>query len=360
MPRKTFKPTQTDRQDVRRWAQHGLSHNDIAKLCKISPKTLRKHFQDELDRGPSEQRAMIADGLFQAIHKGSVPAILFAHRTRVHAAKRRGDAPDEPTVEVICRPPPRTVYRDEYTAYPEVIIDLPGAPPGTPPILIHQTPSVYNPSSQHVLTTYPEEWLRGEIPMRKQRTPEIEAGRKPYKPTDDDRKMVRRLGIRGLPQADIARLLRISPKTLRKHFRDELDLAAIDLKITITSALHKLIQKGETAALVYAMKNIVGGLIDSSQTEENELAQRPKPKTTIIISVPDNGREYVRGYDRIVHLDSRDGRPPIPIRTFRVNELPLQLIPIEWLPPELLAIRDKYVFDYATIAAALDRVFALR
>ena len=52
-------------------------------------------------------------------------------------------------------------------------------------------------------------------------------GRPPYKPTEKDRSMVETMAGYGIPQADIATVLKIDLKTLRKHFREELDTGTI-------------------------------------------------------------------------------------------------------------------------------------
>ena len=46
--------------------------------------------------------------------------------------------------------------------------------------------------------------------------------RKAFVATDAMREMVRKLASRGVPQDDIAKIVDCAPKTLRKHFRDEL------------------------------------------------------------------------------------------------------------------------------------------
>lgn len=47
--------------------------------------------------------------------------------------------------------------------------------------------------------------------------------RRHYVPTTKDREMVRLATGHGLTQAEIATVLRVDVKTLRKHFREELD-----------------------------------------------------------------------------------------------------------------------------------------
>ena len=48
-------------------------------------------------------------------------------------------------------------------------------------------------------------------------------GRPPYKPTDETRGLVRGLAMTGTLQEEIAQIVGVDPKTLRKHFLEELD-----------------------------------------------------------------------------------------------------------------------------------------
>lgn len=59
-----------------------------------------------------------------------------------------------------------------------------------------------------------------------------------YQPTERDRHLVRWLAVNGTTQEVIAGALRISPHTLRKHFREELDrsLAEMDAQVAQTIA----------------------------------------------------------------------------------------------------------------------------
>lgn len=49
----------------------------------------------------------------------------------------------------------------------------------------------------------------------------------PHQPTDKTRAEVQALASFGVPQGDIARYIGIAERTLRKHYRDELDLAEV-------------------------------------------------------------------------------------------------------------------------------------
>lgn len=68
-------------------------------------------------------------------------------------------------------------------------------------------------------------------------------------PTDEQRKRVKMLAAVGVPQEDIARHIGVrSPKTLRKHFREELDNGAVDANANVAGALYNKAMSGDTAA----------------------------------------------------------------------------------------------------------------
>jgi hypothetical protein len=54
MPRPSFTPTNEQRSDVEMRAGSGKRQDDIAAKLGIAPKTLRKHFPEELRRGAIE------------------------------------------------------------------------------------------------------------------------------------------------------------------------------------------------------------------------------------------------------------------------------------------------------------------
>jgi hypothetical protein len=78
MPRPKLIPTDEQRRIVKYMAAIGTPHEDIATLLDIrSPKTLRKHFRAELDRGAIEATAKVAGTLFQMATSGKCPAATF-------------------------------------------------------------------------------------------------------------------------------------------------------------------------------------------------------------------------------------------------------------------------------------------
>ena len=60
----------------------GIPEPDIARVMHIDPKTLRKHYRDELDLGESKANAQVAGFLFNAAKNGNVTAQIFWLKTR--------------------------------------------------------------------------------------------------------------------------------------------------------------------------------------------------------------------------------------------------------------------------------------
>jgi hypothetical protein len=94
MARTAFVVNDALRERVRYLAGVGVRQDDIAKIIGCAPKTLRKRFRDELDRGVAEANATICGYLFAAAKAGNIPAIIFWLKTRAHW--REGAAPDDP------------------------------------------------------------------------------------------------------------------------------------------------------------------------------------------------------------------------------------------------------------------------
>lgn len=64
-------------------------------------------------------------------------------------------------------------------------------------------------------------------------------GRKAHSPEPAGRRQVEAMSAYGIPEADIARVLSIDPKTLRKHYRDELDLGSVKANSRMAENLYK-------------------------------------------------------------------------------------------------------------------------
>jgi hypothetical protein len=82
MARKAFVADEATREKVRHLAGLGVPQDDIAIIIGCAPKTLRKRFRDELDRGAAEANAMISGYLFAAAKAGNTTAQIFWLKTR--------------------------------------------------------------------------------------------------------------------------------------------------------------------------------------------------------------------------------------------------------------------------------------
>jgi len=108
-----FEPTEEQRRTMRAMAGYGVPQDDIATLLEIDPKTLRKHFRRELDRGSIEATAKVGQSLFRmATEGGSVAAAIFWMKARagwrekhelVLSAKAAAEMTDEELLEEIGR-----------------------------------------------------------------------------------------------------------------------------------------------------------------------------------------------------------------------------------------------------------------
>jgi hypothetical protein len=94
MARKAFVVDDAMRAQVRYLAGVGVRQDDIAKIIGCAPKTLRKRFRDELDRGGAEANATIAGYLFAAAKGGNVVAQIFWLKTRANWREQK--AADDP------------------------------------------------------------------------------------------------------------------------------------------------------------------------------------------------------------------------------------------------------------------------
>jgi len=79
-----------------------------------------------------------------------------------------------------------------------------------------------------------------------------------HAPTKITRDTVMMHAMVGTPQEDIARILDIDAKTLRLHYRDELDLALAKANATIGGSLFNKAKAGDTTAMIFWMKTRAG------------------------------------------------------------------------------------------------------
>lgn len=81
-----------------------------------------------------------------------------------------------------------------------------------------------------------------------------------FRPTDAERKEVAKMVAVGIPQESICRVVRngIDDKTLRKHFRKELDTALVKANTNVSGTLYNKAIAGDTGAIVWWEKTRQG------------------------------------------------------------------------------------------------------
>jgi hypothetical protein len=83
--RRAHRPDERGRRQVEALAAYGVPERDIARVVGVDPKTLRKHYRDELDLGSTKATAKVAEFLFRkATTEGHqcVTAAIFWMKTR--------------------------------------------------------------------------------------------------------------------------------------------------------------------------------------------------------------------------------------------------------------------------------------
>jgi hypothetical protein len=85
MGRPAHAPEPFHRRQVEAMAGYGIPETDIARVLGIDPKTLRKHYREELDTGHVLANAKVAESLFRKAtgdHRQAVTAAIFWLKTR--------------------------------------------------------------------------------------------------------------------------------------------------------------------------------------------------------------------------------------------------------------------------------------
>ena len=73
-------------------------------------------------------------------------------------------------------------------------------------------------------------------------------GRRPHKPTAADRAKVERMASMGMPQYQIALVIEISEKTLRKRYKEELSKSSVHCNLRVAETLFQMATSGKNAA----------------------------------------------------------------------------------------------------------------
>jgi hypothetical protein len=87
MGRRAHTPDPAGRRQVEAMAAYGVPEADIATVIGIDPKTLRRHYRQELDTGHIKANSKVAENLFRKATgdgREAVIAAIFWLKTRAH------------------------------------------------------------------------------------------------------------------------------------------------------------------------------------------------------------------------------------------------------------------------------------
>ena len=102
-------------------------------------------------------------------------------------------------------------------------------------------------------------------------------GRPAYEPTDKDRRIAEAMAGWAIPQERIARIIGIDPKTLRKHFGEELAFGSAKLEGQLAQNLLRIAKGPDRQALIatiFALKARFGWVEASAPAREPELGKK--------------------------------------------------------------------------------------
>jgi hypothetical protein len=104
-----------------------------------------------------------------------------------------------------------------------------------------------------------------------------------HQPTEATRATVEALaGVAGLRQAEIAAYIGITEKTLRRHYRAELDRANVTAVARVAESLFQRAIGGDVTAMIFWLK-ARAGWSDKPAAESDD----PPPPTKVVIQVRD-------------------------------------------------------------------------
>jgi hypothetical protein len=97
-----------------------------------------------------------------------------------------------------------------------------------------------------------------------------------YDPTAEQRRTVKTMSGFGVPHADIAAFLDIDPKTLRKHFRVELDGGMTEANAKVAQSLFQMATQGKNVAAAIFWMKARAGWRDRPDVERLSAGMQPR------------------------------------------------------------------------------------
>jgi hypothetical protein len=114
--------------------------------------------------------------------------------------------------------------------------------------------------------------------------------RKPFVVNAAIREKVRHLAGLGVPQDDIARIVRCSPKTLRKRCRDDLDCGVAEANAIVSGCLFAAAKGGNITAQIFWLKSR-GRWRERDGSDHRAADGDTEANSPVVLVLPDNGRD---------------------------------------------------------------------
>ncbi|WP_211879917.1 hypothetical protein [Plastoroseomonas hellenica] len=118
-----------------------------------------------------------------------------------------------------------------------------------------------------------------------------------FRATDEQRRTVKAMAGFGVPQEDIAKHIEIDPKTLRLHFRRELDAGVLEANAKVAQSLFHMATQGKNVAAAIFWLKARAGWREKQEIELSAKPAEPKPVESIVTTDP---IEAARVYQRIM------------------------------------------------------------
>jgi hypothetical protein len=113
-------------------------------------------------------------------------------------------------------------------------------------------------------------------------------GKPSHEPTDQTRKQVEQLAATGTPQDDIAFLIGVDAKTLRKHYAKEIRAALVKANANIAGRLYNKAMAGDNTSMLFWLKCRAKWKEDGKEGEDDEPPEAVTvQRRTIDASEPD-------------------------------------------------------------------------
>lgn len=118
-----------------------------------------------------------------------------------------------------------------------------------------------------------------------------------FEPTEEHRRTAKAMAGFGVPQEDIATFLGIDAKTLRKHFRVELDRGTIEANVKVAQTLFNMATVDKNVAAAIFWMKARAGWREKHLPEPEEEAKPTIPKTITVRFVDPVTRQPAEPYN---------------------------------------------------------------